>query len=544
MKKQAVLKFFQRLARGFLQPISIIAMASLLTGITSIFTNEDIIAFLPFLDFAPIQYVANLFSQAGLLILKNLAVVYAICLAFAFAKEDKEFAAFAGMVGYLAFLYSMSLLITSFPGLKEQFPTGGITTVLGFETVNAGILGGMLVGVLVSMIHNKFKNIQLPTGFTFYQGVRFVPILSLLFMFGLGQVFPLVWIYIQKGIMALAETLNSFGMFGPFLSGFIERLLIPTGLHQIWNAIIKTSAVSGTYVFASGAVVEGFTPAYSHFLVEGLPVSPEGITLQEMVKYGWAPQIPIMLGALPAINLAIYKCADPDKRESIKPLVTTGITCAIVAAISEPTEFVFMFAAPALYLVYAVMNGMSWLLCYVLGSTMGASNSSIINLIVSGFLRPDSKWWIMIIVTVIEFVTCYTLFRWWIIRFNVKTPGRGGDFDDSLQLAAEFANVSMPSNQEKCKEEFDITNPEILKAQIIIKGLGEKENIIGVDSCISRLRVTLRDMGKVDENILKKTGCSGIIKADEENIQIVYGTTVGIIKKAVLKEIERQRSAS
>ena len=215
-----------------------------------------------------------------------------------------------------------------------------------------------------------------------------------------------------------------------------------------------------------------------------------------------------------------------------------GALTAIFAAISEPIEFIFLFAAPLLYFVYAVYTGLSWLLCFLLGSGLGGSNSSIIAFVTNGLLRSDSNWWVIVVVTIIEFILCYFTFRWWIIKFDVKTPGRGGDYDDSLAFAAEIANVEMPVG--KKKEELNITNPEMLKAQLIVKGLGGKENIVELEACMSRLRVAIKDYTLVDEDILKKTGCNGIVKVSNTEIQIVYGTTVTLIKKTMDKVMETQ----
>ena len=169
---------------------------------------------------------------------------------------------------------------------------------------------------------------------------------------------------------------------------------------------------------------------------------------------------------------------------------------------------------------------------------MGGINSSIIGFVTAGLLRPGSKWWVVAVVTVIEFILCYVTFKWWIIRFDVKTPGRGGDYDDSLAFAAEIANMELPSQQNK--EELDTTNPEILKAQMIVRGLGGKSNIEETEACMSRLRVIVKDYSLINEGILNKTGCNGIVKANENEIQIVYGTTVSMIKKTVDKVIENQ----
>ncbi len=527
--------FFQKVARAFLIPASLVAAASLIMAVGSLFTDPSIVAIVPIFDNKLVQYFGNWLNTVGVQVLHNLAPIYAIALGFGLAKEKKEYAALGAFVGYFALLKSMNLLITNFESVREMFPGGGITTVLGIETVNVGVVGGILTGIIVSLLHNRYKDVRLPMALSFYQGPRFIPIISLVVLSLVGQILPFIWVFIQIGIDAFANAIGKMGVFGPFVYAFGERALIPTGLHQVWNTIVRYTPVSGVYTFASGVTAVGLVEGYAQYLIEGVPVNA---SLQELVSLSFGPQIPMMLGGLPAIALAIYKCADEDKRENIKPLVVAGALSAVFAAISEPIEFVFLFAAPLLYVVYAVYTGLSWLLCFILGSGVGGINSSIIGFVTAGLLRPGSKWWVVAVVTVIEFILCYVTFRWWIIRFDVKTPGRGGDYDDSLAFAAEIANMELPSQQNK--EELDTTNPELLKAQMIVRGLGGKSNIEETEACMSRLRVIVKDYSLINEGILNKTGCNGIVKANENEIQIVYGTTVSMIKKTVDKVIENQ----
>lgn len=535
-------KIMQKMARAFLVPLSLLSAASLMLAFCSLFEQEAIVNLWPaFFNNEIVSYIFTVVLEwAGLLVLQNLGLIYAVALAFSLAKTDKEYAAFGALVGYLAFLLSMGLLVTSWPNVAAMFPENTITTMLGFETVNCGILGGMFTGIICYLLHEKFKDVKLPMAFSFFQGIRFVPIICLIVMTVIGQIFPFLWVYVAKGIELLGESLNMLGSFSVFLYGFVERLLIPTGLHQIWNAIVRTTSISGQYVFSSGAQAIGVTEAYALYLKEGLPIIPEGITTVELIKYQFGPQIPMMLGGLPAIALAIYQCADKDKRAVVKPLVISGIMCAVFAAVSEPIEFIFLFIAPMLYLAYAVLSGLSWWLCYILGSGVGGGESSIFGFFIHGVLRENSNWWIIVAVTVFQFIACYVLFRWYIIKFDVKTPGRGGDYDDSIAFAQEIAGLNQQASGDGVVDEaIDTTNPEIMKAQIIIKGLGGKENILNVDSCMTRLRVDLEDLSKVNKDILNKTGCSGMVEPGGDEIQIIYGPSVTMIKKTVLKLLDK-----
>lgn len=533
MKKSGVQVILQKMAKGFLVPIALISYGGLALAVGCAITSADIVAALPFLGWEPIAFVANALTNIGLIVLANLHVLYAIALAMTFADDHKETAALAGFIGYFSFVKGMNYLITCFPTVKDMFPAGAIATVLGVETVNANIVGGIIAGVICGIIHNKTKDIELPIAFAFFNGQRFTPIACMTVMYFFGCIFPFAWVWIAKAIDMLGVAMNGAGMFGPFVYGAVERLLIPTGLHQIWNSLIRTTAVSGEYVFASGATATGVTQAYAMYLAEGLPVSPAGVTIQELVKYQFGPQIPIMLGALPAICLAMYHCADADKKDNVKGMLLSAALTAIFGAVSEPVEFTFLFAAPILYFViWAALNGLSWLLCYILGSGVGGGNSSVIGLITDGFLRPNSNVWVVCVLSVVYFVVCYFLFKWYIIKFNVNTPGRGeSDYDESLALAQEIATGK--------SADLNTNNPEQMKAQIIVKGLGGKENVEEIEACFTRLRVVMKDASKFDEKLIKSTGCNGISHPNDKEVQIVYGAAINLIYKSVSKELAK-----
>lgn len=529
MKKQKTMVFFQKLSRAFLMPIALLSVASLFMGVASVFLwHEQLRTMFPILTNPIIQHIAKLLDASAGVVMSNLPILYAVSIGFSLADEDREYAAFGALVGYLAFTIGMGFLVGSDPTIMAMFPAKSITTILGYETVNTGIVGAIVVGILSAIIHNKTHNIKLPMAFAFFGGNRFVPIATAVCFFLLGQVFPFAWVYIAEAINFVAEGVANSGIFGPFLYGFGERILIPTGLHQIWNTVIRDTAVSGVFQFpAPYGLIEGARPAFNAYMSTNM--LPEGVQLTEVVKFLRGGQMPHTLFMLPAIALAIYNSADPDKRENIKGLLITGVFTSVIAGISEPLEFMFLFIAPGLFFVYSVLVGLCWLIPYVLGCTVGGTEGNILGFVLFGLLRPEANWWIIIVTGLIMAPVSYFLFRWWIKKFNVKTPGRGGDYDDSLSLASSIIDSN-----------FKTDDPLVLKAQLIIKGLGGPQNIKAVDCCMSRLRVTLVSIDNIDESVIKTTGCSGIVKA-ENDIQIIYGTTVNIIKGAVTKELKKMQ---
>lgn len=519
--KKKVLPFLQKLAKAFLIPASLIAASSLLMGVSSFFTNTSILRMMPFLDALPIQYIAGLCNKAGSITMSNLPLIYAVSLASTMSDADKEYAAFAGAVGFLAFITGMGVLISTFPEVKEMFPGATITSIYGIETVNTGMIGGIMVGVITAYLHKKVRPLKFPTAFSFFQGSRFTPFASILFFIFLGQLFPFAWVWLSKGVNALAVMVQNTGIFGPFFYSTVEKLLIPTGLHNIWNTVIRDTAVSGIYTFPSG-VIEGCRPAYFQSLVEGMPA---GTSMVDLVRFLRGGQIPMMMFALPAIALAMYKVADPDKKEKIKPLLIAGAATAFVANISEPIEFLFMFASPLLYGIYAIINGLGYLFVYLLGSQVGGITSSVLGFVLYGLMVPGSNWIIIILVGIIQGFLCYFLFHWWILHFNVHTPGRGDD-DAALAFASEIGNVKLETKADN-------------KTLMIIEGLGGANNIEDVDCCMSRLRVTVKDGNCIDEAKLKSTGPMGIVRPDPLRIQVIYGPKVIEIKNNIKKELSK-----
>lgn len=525
MEKKIFIAYFQKLSRAFLMPIALLSVASLMLGVSSIFLwHESLREMFPILTHSYCQYFANLLDAAAGVVMNNLPILYAVSIGFGMANEEKEYAAFGALTGYFAFIVGMGYLLKINTTLAENIPAKTITTTLGITTLNTGIIGAILVGIISAAIHNKVYKTQLPMAFAFFGGVRLVPIVTTIFFIIMGQIFPFIWTGLSNIINTIAYGVVNTGVMGPFLYQMGERLLIPTGLHQIWNTIIRDTAVSGIYDFPSPyGVIEGARGAFNAYMATNQ--LPPGVELKDMVKFLRGGQIPITVFALPAAAFAMYRHADTDKKNSVKGLLITGAFTSIIAGITEPLEFAFLFAAPGLFLIYALLNGLSYMAAYIFSSSVGGTEANVLGLTLFGFLRNDSNWWILCLLGLVFAGIFYFVFSWWIVKFDVKTPGRGGDYDNSLAFFDE-------------EEKVNVADPKVLKAKLIIKGLGGASNIKSVDNCMSRLRVIIINKNLVNEDMLKATGCSGIVRPDNENIQIIYGTTVGIIKNAVKKEIE------
>lgn len=522
MKKQTI-HFFQMLSRAFITPVALLSFASLLLGVASLFLwHEKLRELLPFLNSAVFQYVANLLNTVGAVIMDNLPLLFAVTLAFTLAKAEKEYAALGALCGYMALLMGMHVLITVNPAVNEMFTKSALTTTLGIETVNTGVVGGIITGLLSAIIHNRVHQIKFPVALAFFGGVRFVPLANIMFFVAFGQCFPFLWLMLSKVINHAAMGISSAGVFAPFIYGLGERLLLPTGLHQIWNTVIRDTMVSGIAIFPDGHTVEGARAIFAEYLkTNTLPVN---MTLADIVKFLRGGQIPITMFTLPMMALAMYQTARPEQRNKIKPLLVTGAFTSIIAGVTEPLEFTFLFVSPVWYLIYSVINGLSWMFCYLFQSNLGGTEANIIGLVLYGFLRPESTFWINMLIGIVFSLAGYTLFRFWIVHFDLKTPGRGSDYEQTIDI--------LGINQ----QQDDISNdPLKLKALAIIRGLGGNKNIISVDCCYSRLRVSIHDISLVDEHIIQATGALGYVPVDDGNVQIVYGTTVDTIRNAVRK---------
>lgn len=522
--KKKLMDFFQKLSRAFLLPITLISFASMLLGLSSVFLwHDQLKEMIPLFNTPVVQYIANIMNNISNVIMGNVALLFAVSLSFAMAKEDKEIAALGGLVGYMAFLMGMGTLLTVNPGVAGMFQEATLKPILGIDTIDTGLVGGIVVGLLSGFIHNRTHKIKLPMAIAFFGGTRFVPIACSVVFVLLGQVFPFIWASISAAINLAAQGVANTGVFAPFLYGVGERLLIPTGLHHVWNTVIRDTAVSGVYVFPDGNVVEGSRIAYNYYLTTN--TLPQGTTIAELVKFLRGGHVPITMFGLPAIALAMYHTAKPENRSSIKPLLITGVFSTLIAAVTEPIEFAFLFASPLLYLIYSMITGLSFMVSYILQTGMGGTLPNLIGLLLYGVLRPESRYVTILLLGIPFAFLCYFFFRWWIVKFDVKTPGRGGEYDQSMAVM---------ESEESDEKTID---PSELKAKVIISGLGGTKNIDVVDCCITRLRVTVKDMSLVNEEKIKTTGCMGLIKVDENNIQIIYGTSVNVVKNSVNKQL-------
>ncbi len=452
-------------------------------------------------------------SKVGSFAFSFLPIMFCIAIPLGLARENKGVAAFAGFVGYAVMNLAVNFWLTA----KGILPTtdaailkaNNIQSILGIQSIDTGILGAVIVGVIVFLLHERFHNVRLPDALAFFGGTRFVPIITTLVMGLVGLVIPLIWPVFAAGINALGNMINSAGIFGPMIFGTGERLLLPFGLHHILVALIRFTDAGGTMDVCghsvSGALtifqaqlscptVHGFSESATRFLSQG--------------------KMPAFLGGLPGAALAMYHCARPENRHKIKGLLISGVIACVIGGTTEPLEFLFLFVAPVLYLIHALLTGLGFTIMAVLGVTIGNTDGNIIDFVVFGILHGlATKWYLVPVVAAIWFVAYYVIFRFAITRFNIKTPGR--DIDNTTSAEKAIAG-------QVGKSGYNV--PAMLAA------LGGADNIVSLDNCITRLRMSVKDMSLVDSAALKNLRAIGVVQLNQHNLQVVIGPQVQSVK--------------
>ena len=470
-------------------PIAILPVAGLLLGIGSSFTNPTTLEAYRLdgiIHEGTLLYtILEIMNQTGSAIFNNLALLFAMGVAIGMAKREKEVAALSGTVAYLIMNTTISALISAKGGI-EAMPENSTIEVLGITTLQMGVFGGIIVGLGVAALHNRFYKIQLPQVLSFFGGTRFVPIISSLVYLGVGVLMFFIWPAVQSAIAALGTLVLNSGYAGTWIYGIIERALIPFGLHHVFYMPFWQTAVGGTAVI-DGAVVQG---AQNIFFAELASKSTAEFSVS--ATRFMAGKFPFMIFGLPGAALAMYRAARPEKKKAVGGLLMSAALTSMVTGITEPLEFTFLFAAPLMYAVHCVLAGLSYMLMHILGVGVGMTFSGgLIDMTLFGILQGNEKTnWIWIVAVGLFYaVIYYFVFSFMIRKFDLKTPGReAGDAEVKLYTRKDM-------NTEKNTAVTSGSNTSML----IVQGLGGRDNISDVDCCATRLRITVADSSKVKE---------------------------------------------
>lgn len=521
--KDKIFGVLQRVGRSFMLPIAILPVAGLLLGIGGSFTNETMLETYGLLKIMGPGTVFNaifqVMSEAGSIVFDNLPIIFAIGVAIGMAKKEKEVAALAAVIAFFIMHASINALIT-INGGAENMLSGAVTSVCGIESLQMGVFGGIIVGLGVAALHNRFYKIELPQVLSFFGGTRFVPIICSLVYTGVGILMYFIWPVIQQGIYAVGDVVLKSGYAGTWVYGFMERLLIPFGLHHVFYLPFWQTGVGGTFEVA-GKTIEGAQniffaqladPTVKHFAVSATRFM--------------SGKFPLMIFGLPGAALAMYKTAKPEKRKAAGGLLLSAALTSMITGITEPLEFTFLFVAPLLYGIHCVFAGLAYMLMHVFGVGVGMTFSGgLIDMFLFGILQGNSKtsWVWIVVVGVFYFIIYYFLFSILIRKLNLKTPGR----DDSQEVKLYKRSDVEAKKNGGSNSESSSTEDEISKN--ICNGLGGKKNISDVDCCATRLRCTVYKAELVNDTILKSTGASGVVHKGN-GVQIIYGPKVTVIK--------------
>ena len=521
--KDKIFGVLQRVGRSFMLPIAILPVAGLLLGVGGSFTNATMLETYGLLNImgpGTIPYaIFKVMSEAGDIVFANLPIIFAMGVAIGMAKKEKEVAALAAAIAFFIMHASISALIDITGGVENML-SGATASVCGITSLQMGVFGGIIVGLGVAALHNRFYKIELPQVLSFFGGTRFVPIVSALVYTGVGILMFFVWPVIQTGIYAVGNVVLESGYAGTWVYGLMERLLIPFGLHHVFYLPFWQTALGGT-LEVQGVIVEGAQNIFFAQLAD-----PNVTKFAVSATRFMSGKFPLMLFGLPGAALAMYKVAKPEKRKEVGGLLLSAALTSMLTGITEPIEFTFLFVAPLLYGIHCVFAGAAYMLMHIFEVGVGMTFSGgLIDLFLFGILQGNAKtnWIWVIIIGIGYFVVYYFLFSFLIKKLDLKTPGR----DDSEEV--KLYRRSDMEARKNAKESGNAGTVVDELSQAICHGLGGKKNISDVDCCATRLRCTVHKAELVNDELLKSTGASGVVHKGN-GVQIIYGPRVTVIK--------------
>ncbi|QPS72065.1 maltose/glucose-specific PTS transporter subunit IIBC [Lactococcus garvieae] len=512
-KKFALGGFFQELGKTFMLPVALMAFMGLLLGLGSSFSSQSTIDAFPFLGNEVLQVVFRFFSAIGGFAFSNLPVMFAMAIPLGLAKKEKGVAAFSGFVGYMVMNLSINFFLTERGQIAdpEMMQKAGQGMALGVQTIEMGVLGGIITGIIVYNLHKKFYNIQLSDSFAFFGGARFVPIITALVMSVVGILIPIIWPLFALLIREVGNLIQGAGIFGPFLFFSGERLLLPFGLHHILVATIRFTQAGGSALI-DGHEVYGALNIFYAELSNRLPISGSATAFLSQGK------MPTFMFGLPAAALAMYRTAKPENRAKIKGLLISGVIATFVTGITEPIEFLFLFISPFLWIFHVFMTGLGAMVVSLLGVKIGNTDGGVLDFLIFGVMQGSyTQWFLIPLVGALWFAAYYFMFKKVILWKNLKTPGR------EEILEPEYSDQEMAHTG----------GASGYNAEAILAALGGKENIVTLDNCITRLRLILNDGEIVEDDKLKSLGALGVVHLDDTSVQVIIGTKVTTVRNAL-----------
>ena len=539
--KDKIFSVLQRIGRSFMLPIAILPVAGLLLGIGSSFTNATTIETYGLTkilgDGTILHYLLMIMNKVGSAVFDNLPLIFAVGVAIGMAKKEKEVSALSAVIAYFvmntainAMLINNGLILEN-GEIAESVLEGTITSVCGIQSLQMGVFGGIIVGLGVAALHNRFYRIQLPSALSFFGGTRFVPIISTIVYMFVGILMYFVWPAVQNGIFALGGLVTGSGYAGTLIFGLIKRALIPFGLHHVFYMPFWQTAVGGTMEVA-GQMVQGGQNIFFAQLADSANIAHFSA---DATRY-FSGEFIFMIFGLPGAALAMYQCAKPEKKKVAGGLLLSAALACMATGITEPLEFSFLFVAPALFAVQVILAGSAYMIAHMLNVAVGLTFSGgFLDFFLFGILQGNEKtsWLRVIPVGIIYFLLYYFIFKFMIRKFDFKTPGREEDDVETKLYTKADVNA-----RKAAAGEVQASDSEDPVSEAITRGLGGKKNISDVDCCATRLRCTIHDASRVNDSILKATGASGVVHKGN-GVQVIYGPNVTVIKSNLEDYLEK-----
>lgn len=501
--KKHLFSLLQRIGQSFMLPIALLPIAGIFLGIGSSLTNTNMLAayhLKGLMGPGTAPYILfSLLNSAGSIIFDNLPILFAVGVAIGMARSEKATAALSSIVAFFVMHSTIGSLIT-YTGRSHSFLTGATTEIVGITSLQMGVFGGIIVGLGVAALHNRFYKIELPKVFSFFGGTHFIPIISAITYVGIGILMFYIWPPIQILINDAGKLVLTSGYGGTFVYGLLERALIPFGLHHVFYMPFWQTAVGGREL-VNGQLIEG---AQNIFFAE--LASPDTSHFSVAATRFMSGKFPLMMFGLPGAALAMYTCARPENKKAVGSLLLSTAISSAVTGITEPLEFAFLFVAPPLYAIHCAFAGLSYMLMHMLNVGIGMTFSGgFLDFFLFGILQGNTKtsWLHVIPVGILYFIVYFIIFRVMILKFNYQTPGHEKD------------NAAPVNNADN-------------KSQQILDGLGGLENISDLSCCATRLRVTLHRPSKLNKEKLLATGAAAVV-ANGDGVQVVYGPEVTVI---------------
>ena len=540
--KDKIFGVLQRVGRSFMLPIAILPVAGLLLGIGSSFTNATTIETYGLTkllgDGTVLHALLVIMNKVGSAVFDNLPLIFAVGVAVGMAKKEKEVSALSAVIAYFVMNTAINAMLTitgqilDDGSIAESVLEGTITSVCGIQSLQMGVFGGIIVGLGVAALHNRFYRIQLPSALSFFGGTRFVPIISTIVYMFVGILLYFVWPVVQNGIYALGSLVTGSGYVGTLIFGLIKRALIPFGLHHVFYMPFWQTAVGGTMEVA-GQMVQGGQNIFFAQLADSANIVHFSA---DATRY-FSGEFIFMIFGLPGAALAMYQCAKPEKKKAAGGLLLSAALACMATGITEPLEFSFLFVAPALFVVQVILAGSAYMIAHMLNIAVGLTFSGgFLDFFLFGILQGNEKtsWMRIIPVGIIYFCLYYFIFKFMIKKFDFKTPGRE---DDDIETKL-YTKADVNARKEAQTDGTTSADKEDARSEAITRGLGGKKNISDVDCCATRLRCTVHEPGRVNDSILKATGATGVVHKGN-GVQVIYGPNVTVIKSNLEDYLEK-----